>query len=411
MWCGWLILGTLQLSQTATVGTATVAAALDEERHDDSPLLGLVLHGFVSQGAFKSTANNYLGSSKRGSFAFTEVGLNVTRSLTDQLSAGVQFFARFLGSIGGFSAKFDWFYLDYHWTDWLGIRAGRVKLPFGLYNESSDVDSARVPILLPQGVYPIQNRDYLLAQTGAELYGFVPIGPVGALSYRLYGGTILFDDLFNRPNPGPLQLRKLETPYLFGGQLIWETPLSGLRLGGSVQDLKLQLDADVDASLSDPLKASGQLPEDFAGSVTASIPALLWIASAEYVGEDILLAAEYSRWNLDVESSQPVLIPESHTLREQFYVMVSYQVTDWLHPGAYYSVFFPDVKKRSFPEGSQQDVAVTLRFDVNSYWLIKLEGHYLHGTAALTSSENDNRPLDALTPNWGLFLVKTTLQF
>ena len=66
-------------------------------------------------------------------------------------------------------------------------------MPFGLYNEINDVDAARVPILLPQGVYPISSRDYLLAQTGMELYGRLATGALGALDYRLFGGTIFID--------------------------------------------------------------------------------------------------------------------------------------------------------------------------------------------------------------------------
>ena len=64
---------------------------------------------------------------------------------------------------------------DYRFKDWLGIRAGRVKIPFGLYNDSSDVDSARVPILLPQSLYPTLNRDFLLAQTGGQARLALPI--------------------------------------------------------------------------------------------------------------------------------------------------------------------------------------------------------------------------------------------
>src|SRR5262249_42705161 len=150
----------------------------------------LQAHGFVSQGYILTTDNNYLAKSTHGSFEFAEVGLNFTATLTEKLRAGVQLFARDLGPVGNYSAKADWFYLDYRFADWLGVRAGRTKIPFGLYNDISDIDAARVPILLPQSVYPIQNRDYLLAQTGVELYGRLPTGSAGTLDYRLYGGTI-----------------------------------------------------------------------------------------------------------------------------------------------------------------------------------------------------------------------------
>jgi hypothetical protein len=56
-------------------------------------------------------------------------------------------------------------------------------------------------------------------------------------------------------------------------------------------------------------------------------------------------------------------------------------------------------------------VAATLRFDINSHWLVKLEVHYMRGTAALSSPLNDGRRLVDLTRTWGLFLVKTTAYF
>src|SRR5277367_840166 len=101
-----------------------------------------------------STANNYLTRSSRGSLEFAELGVNFQSQLTDRLSVGFQLFSRDLGPIGNYEMKADWFALDYHWRDWLGLRAGRIKLPFGLYNETSDIDAARVAVLLPQGFYP-----------------------------------------------------------------------------------------------------------------------------------------------------------------------------------------------------------------------------------------------------------------
>src|SRR5687768_171548 len=112
------------------------------------------VHGFVSQGAVLSTGNDYLVRSQRGSVEFFEAGLNLSTEVADRLRVGIQLFARDLGSLGDYSAKVDWAYLDYRWRRWLGLRAGRIKLPFGLYNEFSDIDSARLPILLPQSVYP-----------------------------------------------------------------------------------------------------------------------------------------------------------------------------------------------------------------------------------------------------------------
>ena len=106
----------------------------------------LDVHAFISQGFLFTSANDYLADSSRGSFEFSEVGLNVTLPATDRLTLGLQIFSRKLGPLGDYRATLDWYYLDYHWRDWLGIRAGRVKLPFGLYNDISDVDAVRTDV-------------------------------------------------------------------------------------------------------------------------------------------------------------------------------------------------------------------------------------------------------------------------
>lgn len=365
---------------------------------DGEPALSLSkleTHGFVSQGYIRTSDNNYLArsASSRGSFEFTEVGINFTQPLGEHLRTGIQLFARDLGPLGNYDIKADWFYLDYRWTDALGLRAGRIKLPFGLYNEINDIDSARVPILLPQSTYPVRNRDFLLAQTGAEVYGRLLAGSAGALDYRAYGGTIFLE--VTSPPGSPVQVQDLSVPYLFGGRLLWETPLDGLRVGGSVQ--KLRLDTTI---------LQGGMP------LLAKIPAVLWVASLEYAPGDLSLAAEYGRWHVSSTSSSPE-DPQLNTSvdSERGYLMAALRLNDWFEPGAYYSLLFPDVRQRKGTAAQQHDAALTLRFDLDVHWLLKLEGHYLVGTADLDPTLNDGVQRADLVRSWGAFLVKTTAYF
>ncbi len=288
-----------------------------------------------------------------------------------------------------------------------------MKVPFGLYNELNDVDSGRVPVFLPQSVYPISNRDFLLAQTGAELYGRVDLHGIGVLDYHLYGGTI-FLDVVQEPG-APYQVKTLEVPYVAGGRVLWEPPLPGLRLGGSLQALRLESDLLFDPAVWTPLQMMGKLPASFKGDVSVNLPALLWVGSVEYSAGALLMAAEYSRWHVDSKSDQPALFPgpgaKASSTSERLYGMLAYRVADWFQLGVYYSLLFPDVDDRSGRQHVQHDVAGTLRFDINDHWLVKLEGHYMHGTAALSSALNDNVPLAQLQRDWGFFVVKTTAYF
>jgi hypothetical protein len=106
-----------------------------------------------------------------------------------------------------------------------------------------------------------------------------------------------------------------------------------------------------------------------------------------------------------------MLFPEGRTVSERGYGLLAWRLRPWVQPGAYYSLLYPDVDDRDGRDAKQHDAAATIRFDVNPYWLVKLEAHYLRGTAALSPQLNDGRSRRELARDWALFLVKTTAYF
>jgi hypothetical protein len=351
------------------------------------------VHGFASQGFVLTTGNEYLVTdSKRGSFQLSEVGVNYSRELTQRLRFGVQLFAQNSGFAGNWTPQVDWFYLEYRFRDWFGLRAGRLKIPQGLYNEVNDVDSARVPILLPQWVYPLQFRSILFAQTGAELYGFARLRGAGAIDYRLFGGTIHVDPKLVVPPGTPLELA-FNVPLALGGRLLWETPLPGLRLGGSLLRLRLDTVAFLPMGMTVGIENN----------------TTMWVASLEYMFRTLAFTAEYRRSHTKQES----VIPTSNleVKGEGGYAMLTMAVASWFQPAVYYSLSFPDVEVRDGLSNKQHDLALTLRFDINPYWLIKLEGHYMAGTAGLVNPARVTAaPIDA-EGHWAVFLAKATVSF
>jgi hypothetical protein len=99
------------------------------------------------------------------------------------------------------------------------------------------------------------------------------------------------------------------------------------------------------------------------------------------------------------------------TVNQRGYGMVNYRFTRWFVPSIYYAFYYPNEAILNGRENMLHDLAGTLRFDVNPYWLIKVEGHYLHGTAGLSPALNGGTPAAMLAPDWGLFLIKTTAYF
>jgi hypothetical protein len=366
-------------------------------------------HGFVSQGFVLSTKNEYLAKSKHGSVEFSEVGINFSRSLTDTLRVGLQLFAHDLGPIGNYRPEFDWYSLDYRPWDFLGIRIGRNKIPFGLFNELNDIDMARVPILLPQSIYQVDHREFLFAETGAELYGDIRLGGAGALEYRAYGGTLSGPPPL--PPPPGIAVSDVDVPYVYGGRALWSTPLEGLQAGVSAQSLRLDAKYDFDPTLRAILEGAALLPPGLTYPTPVKFRVRRWVASLQYAAHDFDLSAEYSRWTGAFLSRLPQLLPR-HVVNERYYAMASYRVSSWFTPGVYYSALFDNVEERHKRGGFQHDVAVTTRYDLNAHWLLKLEGHVIHGTAALDNRAlNDGKDRAQLAPTWGLFLIKTTAYF
>src|SRR5690606_514096 len=117
-----------------------------------------------------------------------------------------------------------------------------------------------------------------------------------------------------------------------------------------------------------------------------------------------VLFRSYSRWHGKLETALPSVYPVVRAENERGYVMASYHVTPWFTPGIYYGVLYDDVRNRKGRDAYRHDAAATLRFDINRFWLLKLEAHYLHGTAALNSDLNGGKPLTELSKNWALFL-------
>lgn len=372
------------------VGCALIVAVAGDARADElSPEEAAIqFHGFASQGALYTTDNNYLTSTERGSLEFAEAGILLTKQVDDRLRVGFQLFARKLGDNGNFSAKFDWFGLDYRWRDWLGLRLGRNKLPFGLFNDTVDIDAAQPVVFLPHAIYAPTNRDIFLAQTGVELYGFKSLGAAGGLDYRAYFGKIYVP--IPETTPG-VDIKEFELPYITGARVLWETPIDGLRLGPSV------LRGRIDTIFT------------YAGQPTQSIRvgATDWAGSIEYQQGRIWLAAEVIRGY--ARNLRPVRTKVG--ISEGGYAMASYRWSRWLQTTMYYSLEYPNIENRIGRESHTYDGAFALRFDITPHWLLKLEGHAMRGTSALTADLNDDIAPSGLANKWYLFAAKTTVAF
>src|SRR5262249_51813771 len=118
----------------------------------------------------------------------------------------------------------------------------RVKYPKGLYGEALDLDVVRPFVFLPGAVYSPILRDFSASFDGVMLYGSVNVGR-GSLDYRIFRGDIPMRrehgvaGFFNNAGVSPASgASQLNMDRVQGGQLTWNTPVSGLKTGVSYSE-------------------------------------------------------------------------------------------------------------------------------------------------------------------------------
>lgn len=423
-------------------GIAALAVALAPAGAAALDLGGLEVHGFVSQGYVQSSDNQWSSlDTEEGTWAYTEEALNFNARPLEGLRVGMQLLGRDFGSEGNHEVTVDWALGDYRWKSWLGLKAGRVKLPFGLYNELMDADMARPELFQPLGMYPVNQRDMLNAYDGVGLYGNIKLGKAGDLDYDIYGGTMDIDDsrvVRQSVEDGayaglqPLKRMGIDSfsvgdisagmDKLYGGTLTWNSPVEGLRFRGSLYTT----DSDFTSSTtySGWMNAGGQpVPLSITTQSAVSYEQEYnYIISAEYQRGNLRLSGEHwkQRTHMTVQTSGlPFPMPAMETKETSFscYAQAAYRFTDWFQASTYYSVLYMDADDmdgdnyvkmgQQADRAWQKDLAFTARFDITPWWLFKVEVHSMDGTGTLRLVDNQ----DGLEKDWWLFVAKTTFYF
>jgi len=299
-----------------------------------------------------------------GSARWTDGAISFNDSLSDKLRIGIQLHASQFGDFGGPNLQVDWATGDYTISDKAKFAAGKVKTVYGLFNDSQDVDAVHLWVLLPESVYPTDNKSFLLSHYGGDFYGRINLGKRrGSLSYRGYAGYRALDMnggyMKNITELSGLTFNTAPGGNVFGGDLRWDTPLKGLQVG--VSAIVMNLDG----------KAS-------AGSIHvpyATDPVIY----ARFERGRFMVAGEYKRQPAFLEFRLgPATIP-SRFDAQCWYAMSSYRIHERLHVGGYYSHFLDRSRDTALPAYFSKDWAVSGRYDLNSYFYAKLEGHFIDG--------------------------------
>jgi hypothetical protein len=400
--------------QTPEKKPGFIRSAIDRYRNNDLPG-DLQIHGFVSQAYISTSDNNVFGNSDNGgSFGLTEAGLNASVRPLPRLQLSAQVLSRRAGEGNSGMPRLDYAVLDYRLysqeTNQLGIRVGRIKNPFGFYNETRDVAFTRPSILLPQSIYFDRTRNLGLSSDSVQIYNDLAVSNWGTLSTQFGVSLPVVNDkdtessLLGAVRPGNLER---EVGYI--GRGIFETNDKRLRLG--VSGIWLNTSYDPNNLLRDPL-----------GPGALQFTPIIF--SAQYNAERWTLTSEYAirPFKYGNNFRNPGLNGLDF-VGESYYFQGEYRFTPKIEGILRYDALFIDRSDRNGSQWAAQsplrqglehsrfarDITVGIRWNVTPEFMLRAEFHHVNGTGWL--SRLDNPVASATEENWNLYAIQASYRF
>lgn len=369
------------------------------------------IQGFASQAFISTSDNDVFGNTDNfggGNFGFTEVGLNALYRMLPRLQFSAQVLSRRAGEGNSGSPRLDFGFFDYrlysHETNQFGVRVGRLKNPFGFYNDTRDVAFTRPSILLPQSIYFDRTRNLGLSGDSVQLYGESSHSSLGSVSVQFGVWKPIVDDRETEfAILGSEQAGDMTREVSYIGRGIYESNDNRLRLAVS----GIWLDVGYDPGLNDPL-GPGMLqftPVYF---------------SAQYNTEKWSLTSEYAIRHLKFKNWENQTLDNTNIYGESYYFQGVYRFSRQWEAILRYDVLYTDRSDRSGkryaatstkPAHSRfaKDITAGLRWNVTPSFMLRAEYHRVNGTAWLSGLDNPDS--SATSQHWNLYAVQASYRF
>ena len=194
----------------------------------------------------------------------------------------------------------------------------------------------------------------------------------------------------------------------YGVALVYRTAIPGLRFGATYNHSESTIASDAVYTAQ-----FGPAPVSFIVDTDTQFDTVFaCVGSVEYQRGDLKLAAEYLRDRRQITTSAtgipgpPTPTLTSRTDGEAYYVQAAYRFSDLFQAQTYYAALWPNRDDRDgaqLPpaqqsEASTKDFALTGRFDIKSFWLLKAEYHRFNGTSILSPCGQPGRCRRGLEP-------------
>ncbi len=356
----------------------------------------LTIHGALAQGYVRSTGNNYYGQSRgSGSRDLYEVALNGNMSLHPKLLLTGQLMSRRAGTVDDAQIRVDYFQLDYQLlTDpsgSFGLRLGKLKNPYGLYNSSRDVVFSRPGITMPASIYftGLGLRDLLFSTEAAHMYGSWQWGKtvselvIGAAP--TFDATSIFARAFGGAAAAGFEGARIKARDFYVGQWAQDWGLGQFRTAISYLGARLTVEPDD--------------PETVV--LVNRLNAGLWVGSVQWQNSVSSVTAEYLFAGSCTKTVQGEDCVDSDGVYVQ-YRRIAAPGLDWY---VRYDLRWQDRNDRSGRQFEQQtgqpqetrysrDHVVGTSWKFSPGWGLFAEYHYIVGSAQANPVENQGRTLD-----------------
>ncbi len=405
-------------SANRVLGLALLLTATSLARAEE---IDIRFQGFASQRLTATSGGNHFFGDTAGNLSadYTEIGAGVSwRPLPQWLFSGQAIYRR-----GGESEKNrvepDYYYVAY--TPWeseagrIMMKLGKIKVPYGLYNDMRDTPMTRPGILAPQSIYLDSLRQLNQAAAGMHLEAERALGNdlvtlhLSQIKPNVSSDNTYWSFLGNRTVfPGELSSPDNKA---FAGQLAYDHDGGHLRaLISHAQGI-----ADYRPGVAD-VWSGGRLDFKFTA------------LSLQWNGETVSLSAERARNRF--LSAFAALAPggdvNSQDVGYSWYVQ-----GEWRFAPRWEALLRYDVNciDEDDPDGSRfaaanpgraawsryaRDWTVGLRYRLDRQWMLATELHHVDGTNWLPPADNlshGNWDSRSTSRRWNMLLLQATYQF
>jgi len=344
---------------------------------------GWQVHGFLAQGIIDVDHSSYVSDSGKVSAELTELGINGSYKVTDNLRLTGQIVYLDGGNRYVDGARIDYALLDYgvfNDDEWLvNLYLGRFKNNNWLYSSTRDVPHARPSIILPQSVYFDGFRDIAMGSDGIALKVSRSIEGLGDFDFYANYGASSLDTEDVKLLLGDLVQGRGKQEYDAQMGIYWQPEFSSWQFGFSLLDSEFNYK-----------RAETDL---FAN---AEFSFQQYTTNALYEGES---------WEFSAELFQQRFVQKGFYFQDYLlervgqgaYFQTRYQFNSQLSLLARYERFWADKDDKNGKKtekatyglvpsyfGYQNDVTIGASYDLSDSLRLQVEHHWVQGTSRLT---------------------------